>query len=102
MCNHNPIIIHEHGGEVTICRYCRAILKPWRARGEAGNCGIIGMVILGIALLSFGAWLIAYGVTGMQVIADIAATVVFLALFWTCLDRVCKRRTEFDKGEEVE
>ena len=102
MCNHHPITIHEHGGSCVICAKCRAILKPWRARGEAGYCGVIGLVTLGIALLSFGMWVVAYGLTKHQILADIVAMAVFLVLFWTCLDRVCKRAPEDDKGDEVE
>ena len=81
MCNHEPITIHEHGGETVICRRCMAVLHPWRARGEIGQAACVIPFVASLAVLLAGAVFILLNRFGI-VPAYLGAVVAFLGVFW--------------------
>ena len=106
MCNHNPITIHEHGGTCVICANCLRILKPWRARGEAGQ--VLPAVLVSAGIATFWAaiiWLVFNATApeaGMKAI--LAAVVTWLTAFGVSLYSVsiCMIGSRNDHDGEVE
>lgn len=89
MCNHKPITIYQDGGTSEVCSQCGRVLKPWRMRSESGQCLAICLLTLGGALLAFFVWYCLFVWTESRVLADIAATIVFLGCFFFAM-KLCE------------
>ena len=91
MCNHNPITLHEHGGETVVCANCGRVLKPWRARGESGSIGrtvIFAIIAISCSVFpAFATWLIVHKFS--IELANLAAALVFLGAFGVVIQALC-------------
>ena len=81
MCNPEPIVIHEHGGETVICRRCMAVLHPWRARGEIGQAACVIPFVVSLAVLLAGAVFILLSKIDF-ILAYAGGIVAFLTVFF--------------------
>ena len=77
MCKHSPIPLYSDGGHEIVCRYCLAVLSPWRRNSERGR-GCVAFLALACACMfpAFVAWIIAKELWG-QAVADITAVLVY-------------------------